>query len=201
MAANSAYALQTAMSGLGSHWPDGFDIIHFSRTVLVYYGLPEARIRNASPADFPRLAELQVKALLASSRDTLGALRIKRYVERHLRQTLMLCQAPHFYVAEIDDEVVASGGWTTVEARSGEWMTCAVGFFTDPAFARRGLGRSLLAVTEATARHAGIETLTAFAPLDGARLFQRAGWRAGIVTGVDLGAGASIDLIAVRKQL
>ncbi|MBB5755025.1 GNAT family N-acetyltransferase [Prosthecomicrobium pneumaticum] len=196
----AASIFRTAMPGTryDGDWSDDFDPVHYSRTVLVYYGLPEARIRNVTPADFPELATLQVRALLGASRETLGALTIKRYVERYLRQTFALCRQRNFFVAEIGERLVASGGWTRVGTGA---LPCAVGFFVAPEQQKRGFGRSLLAVAEATAHHAAVGSLAAFAPRDAARLFQKAGWRSGIVTPVDLGQGTTIDLVALNKTL
>ena len=180
---------------------DFSDFDHYAETVVSYYGLAGMAIRNAVRADFARLAEIQVSALCAAGRDIYGAPKIKRFVERHLRQTLALCSAPTFFVAVRDGEVVGSGGWSRVPTENGRELPCAVGFYVDPRFARRGIGRSLLTITETSARKSRIGILSAFAPLHGADMFRNCGYAASDILPLDLGDDFSIDLLVMRKRL
>jgi N-acetylglutamate synthase-like GNAT family acetyltransferase len=177
------------------------DFEHYARTVASYYGLADVTIRNANRADFARLAEIQVSALYAAGRELYGAAKIKRFVERHLRQTLALCSSPTFFVADRDGEVIGSGGWHRVPTEQGRELPAAVSFYVDPRFARRGVGRSLLTITEASARKNRIGILSAFAPLHGADLFRNVGYAASDVLTFDLGDDFSIDLLVMRKRL
>ncbi|MBN9018858.1 MAG: GNAT family N-acetyltransferase [Rhizobiales bacterium] len=177
------------------------DFEHYARTVAAYYGLSGIAIRNATKADFPRLAEMQVGALCATGRDIYGAGKIKRYVERHLRQTLHLCSLPTFFVATKGNEVIGSGGWSRIPTAQGRELPCAVCFYVDPRFARRGVGRSLLAITETSARKSRVGILSAFAPLHGADLFRSSGYSASDILPLDLGDDYSMDLLVMRKRL
>ncbi|MCX5515205.1 hypothetical protein C3941_12670 [Kaistia algarum] len=177
------------------------DFEHYAKTVAAYYGLTGISIRNAAKGDFARLAEIQVAALCASGRDIYGAAKIKRYVERHLRQTLWLCSSPSFFVAVRDQEVVGSGGWSFVPTEKGRELPCAIGFYVDPRFARQGIGRSLLTIAETSARKNRIGILSAFAPLHGADLFRNTGYSASDILPLDLGDDFSMDLLVMRKRL
>ncbi|MCX5493529.1 GNAT family N-acetyltransferase [Kaistia dalseonensis] len=179
---------------------DSADFKHYARTVVDYFGLADIAIRAADKADFARLAEIQVAALCASGRDLYGPVKIKRFVERHLRQTLALCRTPNFYVAETHAGVVGCGGWTRVRSGDNE-VPCAVSFYVDPEHQRRGIGRSLLTLTETSARKSGIAWLTAFPPLHGADMFRATGYAASDVVPFDLGDDYSLDLLVMRKRL
>lgn len=177
------------------------DFDHYARTVAAYYGLSGITIRNADKSDFARLAEIQVGALCASGRDVYGASKIRRYVERHLRQTLALCSTPSFFVAVQDGEVIGSGGWCRVPTEQGRELPCAVGFYVDPRLGRRGVGRSLLTITETSARKNRIGILSAFPPLHGGDFFRNCGYAASDVLPLDLGDDYSMDLVVMRKRL
>lgn len=177
------------------------DFDHYARTVAAYYGLKDTTFRTARKSDLRRLAEIQVSALYASGRAVYGATKIKRFVERHLRQTLALCSLPSFFVAEQDGEVVGSGGWSRVPTEQGRELPCAVGFYVDPQVARRGIGRSLLTITETSARKNRIGILSAFAPLHGADLFRNSGYAPSDILPLDLGDDYSMDLLVMRKRL
>lgn len=177
------------------------DLEHYARTVVAYYGLSGVSVRNAAKSDFGRLAEIQVSALCAAGRDLYGAVKIKRFVERHLRQTLALCSSGSFFVAIRDGEVIGCGGWTRTGADRGRELPCAVGFYVDPRHGRRGVGRSLLAITETSARKAGVSQLSVFAPLHGADLFRNCGYAASDIVPFDLGDDFSMDLLVMRKRL
>jgi N-acetylglutamate synthase-like GNAT family acetyltransferase len=176
-----------------------FDVENYGRTVAAYYGLPDISIRTARREDFQRLTRIQVSALLASSQ--FHDDKVQAYVGRHLRQTKALCGVETFYVATTrDGSVVGCGGWTWVEGGQDN-IPCAVGFYVDPQHGKRGIGRSLLAVTEASARRHGVSTIAAFAPLIGTDLFRLAGYSAGDVVPFDLGDGTTIEHLVLRKRL
>lgn len=177
------------------------DFDHYARTVAAYYGLSGLSIRSALKSDFARLAELQVSALFASGRDVYGAVKIRRYVERHLRQTLALCTAPTFFVAVQDGEVIGSGGWCRVPTEQGRELPCAVSFYVDPRLQNRGVGRSLLTITETSARKNRIGILSAFPPLHGGDFFRNCGYSASDILPLDLGDDYSLDLLVMRKRL
>lgn len=179
---------------------DSFEMENYARTVAAYYGVSDVRLRPAQRSDFNRLTQIQVSALFAATQADYAGETIRRYVERHLRQTLGLCETPTFFVATISDRVIGSGGWTWAEG-AGADIPCAVGFYVDPAHGGRGIGRSLLALTEASAKKNGVAALSAFAPLLGTDMFRRAGYTAGDVIAFDLGDGVHLDHLVLRKRL
>lgn len=177
-----------------------FELENFARTVAAYYGVSDVLLRPAEKTDFNRLAQIQVSALFAAGGTSYDGDTIRRYVERHLRQTLALCSTETFFVAELGKRVVGSGGWTWVERAGGD-LPCAVSFFVDPKERKRGIGRSLLALAEASAKRQGVTALSAFAPLLTTDMFRRAGYTAGDVIAFDLGDGIHMDHLVLRKKL
>jgi GNAT superfamily N-acetyltransferase len=97
-----------------------------------------------------------------------------------------------YYVLEVDDRIVASGGWSRRAARyrhqSGNEEpdrfldpgTEAAGIramYTDPDFARRGIGTLMLAAAETGARIGGFRRAELVATPTGRRLYMARGWR------------------------
>lgn len=98
-----------------------------------------------------------------------------------------------YLVCEHDGTLVAAGGWsrrrslfgsdTAVSGRSDGTLLDPTreparirGFFVDPAFARRGLGRALLLRCEREAARAGFRSLELVATLSGVALYGAAGF-------------------------
>lgn len=178
-----------------------FNLDTYSQIVAAYYGLTGVTIRLAQKSDFGPLTQIQVRALLCTSGlDRVGHNAIQRFVERHLRQTRALCESPTFFVATVDSAIAGCGGWTQVEVVAGS-LPCAVAFYVDPEFSGRKIGRGLLAVTEASAKAAGVAGMTAFPPLHGTDMFRNAGYFAKDVVPFDLGEDLSIELLMMRKRL
>lgn len=177
-----------------------FNIDTYSQIVAAYYGLIDVTIRPAQKSDFAHLTQIQVRALCNSGLGGDGSSTIQRYVERHLRQTQSLCTSSSFFVAVINQTVVGCGGWTIVGVEAGS-MPCAVGFYVDPPFGGRKIGRGLLAVTEASAKKGGVALMTAFPPLHGTDMFRNAGYSVKDVVPFALGDNLSIELLMMRKRL
>ncbi|WP_018184409.1 GNAT family N-acetyltransferase [Kaistia granuli] len=177
-----------------------FNLETYSQIVAAYYGIAGVTIRPARKADFPRLAEIQVQALCNSRLGRDGPHLVQRYIERHLRQTLALCQSPTFFVATNDETVIGCGGWTDVSAEAGS-LPCAVAFYVDPSHSGRKIGRSLLAVSEASAKKSGVDSLLAFVPQGVTAMFRNAGYSAGDIVPYDLGHSLAIELQLMRKWL
>ena len=177
-----------------------FNIETYSRIVAAYYGLADVTIRAAQKSDFAQLTQIQVRALCESGLEQQSSGTVQRFIERHLRQTQSLCTSTNFFVAVLDRTVVGCGGWTIVEAEAGS-MPCAVGFYVDPPYGGRKIGRSLLAVTEASAKKGGVALMTAFPPLHGTDMFRKAGYSVKDVVPFGLGDDLSIELLMMRKRL
>jgi GNAT superfamily N-acetyltransferase len=74
-------------------------------------------------------------------------------------------------------------------------------FFVDPAHARRGIGSMLLEHCEAEARRHGYRAVELMATLPGVRLYAARGYQASAQVSFDVGNGASIEFVPMRKSL
>lgn len=94
-----------------------------------------------------------------------------------------------YYVAEIGDEIVGSGGWSRLKAISpadeadeadlidpAEEPAKIRAFFVHPAYARRGIATRLLRASEKSARQAGFRQLELMATRTGEPVYTRFGF-------------------------
>ena len=72
--------------------------------------------------------------------------------------------------------------------------------YTDPAFARQGVGRAVIAACEAAARAAGFARVELMATLSGAALYRTVGYVA-VEEVVDMVDGVGVPLIRMGKAL
>lgn len=121
-----------------------------------------------------------------------------------------------YYVAELDGQVVGCGGWSRRATLYGGDQRKASAdplldpsrdaariraFFVHPAWARRGVGRALLAVCEAAARQAGFRHLELAATLPGEPLYAALGYAAGERLAAPLPDGQTLPIVHMHKQL
>jgi GNAT superfamily N-acetyltransferase len=148
-------------------------------------------IRKATRADVPAIE----RVMLASLRE-LGA---RTYDATQVESSLIYLAVPDtqliddgtYFVAEIDDEVVACGGWSQrrkthagsahseaddalLDPRSDPARVRAM--FTDPRFARRGFGRAILEECERAAAEAGFSRVQLVAMRSGEALYRACGY-------------------------
>lgn len=122
-----------------------------------------------------------------------------------------------YVVARIDNALAGCGGWS--------WRATLYGgdhsgdlreprpldpahepariraMFTDPAFARRGVGRAILRHCEADARAAGFGEAELMATLAGEPLYRACGYRAIERTTAPTVDGVAVPLVRMRKSL
>lgn len=172
-------------------------------------------IRVANHADLPRLMEVMDHAIgqlqagfldieqVASSRAIMGLDR-------------QLIADGTYFVAEIDGEIAGCGGWSRRATLYGGDHSAGLreprlldpkseparvrAMYTDPAFARRGIGKSLLAHCEEKAREAGFRTCELMGTKAGEPLYAAAGYRV-IERVEDATGGAPVPLARMRKSL
>jgi GNAT superfamily N-acetyltransferase len=120
-----------------------------------------------------------------------------------------------YFVIESDDEIAGCGGWSRRATRYGADHTAGRddrlldprheaakvrAMYTNPRFARRGVGRTILDHCEHSAAHAGFRQLELIATLAGEPLYRGAGFK---VTAelVDTSTGTPIPLRAMTKRI
>lgn len=121
-----------------------------------------------------------------------------------------------YFVVELAGQPAGCGGWSfrrtlfggdQFNDRSPAPLDPAVdaakirAFFVDPAFARRGIGRMLMAASEAAARAAGFRVLELMATLPGVPLYQALGFTATGTLDQPVPDGTSIPFVPMRKPL
>ena len=122
-----------------------------------------------------------------------------------------------YFVAVTDASIIAAcGGWSKRRTlfgsderteRDESWLDprCEPAkiraFFVDPAHARRGLGRAILARSESEAIQAGFSVVELMATLPGVRLYEACGYRRGETIEHPLPGGQSIRFVPMSKQM
>jgi len=152
------------------------------------------KIRKATLADVSAIG-----ALIAASSRTLAA---GDYSADQIEAALLgawgvdteIIRDATYFVGEVENEIVLSGGWSTEAARIRA-------FFVHPRWARRGLASRLLALCEDEARSAGFMAAELVATLPGERLYARHGYIASGRRSYALPHGASIDFVPMRKAI
>lgn len=172
-----------------------------------------------------RLARLderdRLQQLIADSIRTLGAAdyraeQIEAALQGAFGVDTQLLRDGTYFVAEIGGELAGCGGWSwrrTLfggDARSGRDAAAldpAVdaakirAFFIAPAFARRGVGRAILAHCEQAARAAGFRRCEMMATLPGVRLYRAVGYQSGAMIHHPVGEGLTIEFVPMYKPL
>jgi GNAT superfamily N-acetyltransferase len=178
----------------------------------------QIQIRLARPEDL-----LEIAAVIEASLRILGA---KEYseeqIESLLRQGVVgdaarLVEDGTYFVALADGEIAGCGGWSrrrtlyagaSAGGHEGESFLDPEqdaarirAFFVHPSWVRRGIGRRLLAESEAAARRAGFGRLDLAAMHTGVPLYASCGYRAVERLEATMPDGVPMSGILMRKEL
>lgn len=174
---------------------------------------------NLRTAHLEDVAGLQ--ALIARSARELGA---EHYTAEEIEGALrgafgvdtQLIRDNTYFVAEYEGEIVGCGGWSFRKTlvggdKLGERDAESVdpqnhparirAFFVDPAHARRGIGRMLLARCELEALQADFDSLELMASLSSTHLYAACGYVAETPREFDIGSGLTITLVPMTKHV
>ena len=170
--------------------------------------------RIAVPADVPALrnvmdaaiSELQRpfldEAQIASSRAIMGI-------------DTQLIEDGTYFVVEVGREIAGCGGWSRRETLYGSDRTPGHNsrlldpaveparvraMYTNPAYARRGVGRLILSLCEAAAAAEGFTRLELMSTVAGEALYTAYGFRA-IERRIDATGGAAVPLVRMEKPV
>jgi predicted N-acetyltransferase YhbS len=177
----------------------------------------QIRIRLAAREDIPalqRLIDASVRALSLPYYD-------QRQIESALRNVFgvdsQLIQDETYFVAEIEGQVVAGGGWSKRKTLFGgdqakpdqldELLNPATdaarirAFYVHPTWSRRGIGRQIAQACEEAAKNAGFTTLELIATLPGEPLYSAVGYRIVEPFAIPLPDGQSLPAFRMEKSL
>jgi GNAT superfamily N-acetyltransferase len=114
----------------------------------------------------------------------------------------MLIETGTYYLAEIGDFLVGSGGWMPCHHRPyGVGRARIRSVFVHPDYARQGIGRRLVQHAEAQAAQGGFVHLELDATLSGVPLYRRLGYREVRRCGYPLSDGTMLPVILMEKTL
>lgn len=174
------------------------------------------KIRIATIDDLPAMRDLMRRAIRQLQRDYLSPAEIAAS-EAVMGLDSQLVTDGTYFVALIGDDLAGCGGWShratlyggdhsrdLREPRLLDPRTEAArvrAMYTDPAFARRGVGRAILMASETAARAVGFGTAELMATLAGEPLYRACGYIAvEHITAPPVG-GAIVPLVRMRKRL
>ena len=121
-----------------------------------------------------------------------------------------------YFVVEHDGQVVGCGGWSKRKSlyggdrgRTGEDAPLDPhrdparirAFFVHPAWARRGIGRSIIVACEGAIRQAGFRSIELAATLAGEALYAASGYSPVRRYEVDLAGGLHLPVVLMNKRL
>jgi GNAT superfamily N-acetyltransferase len=173
-------------------------------------------LRLATLADAPALRELIAASARGLQQQDYTAAQIEAALRSAFGVDTQLIADATYFVAEAAEGPVACGGWSfrrtlfggddqpgrQAERLDPEREAARIrAFFVHPAWARRGLGRTILERCEAEARAAGFHAAELMATLPGVRLYSALGYQAAAPQEIPLSGGVTITFVPMRKAL
>jgi GNAT superfamily N-acetyltransferase len=173
--------------------------------------------RLAGVADLPEIERVMKAAAASLSEGFYTEAEIAsavRYIAVPDRQ--LVDDRTYFVIDDARSRILACGGWsarkklftgTAEQAAAEGWLDPRSdaarirAMFVDPAAARRGLGRQILAASEAAAREAGFSTCELMATLPGVPLYKACGYEEIEPATLDLPDGTRLGAIRMGKML
>lgn len=174
-----------------------------------------ARVRPATRADVPRLSQLIERSVRELQRHDYTELEIEGALATIFGVDTTLIDDGTYLVIEIQNEIVACGGWSKRKTlfggdrwthRQDELLDPAVdaakirAFFVHPDWARRGLGTLLLESCENAARAMGYLRFEMGATLTGVHLYEHRGYKEVDRIRVLLANGETVPVVRMVKE-
>ncbi len=175
------------------------------------------QLRTATLEDGPAITELIGRSIRGLGAGDYTPAQIEAALQGAFGlDTALVRDQSYFVTCTATGELAACGGWSRrrtlfggdAHAQRDEALLdprCDAAkvraFFVDPAHARRGLARALLARCEAEARRAGFTAVELMATLPGVRLYEQCGFEPLGSVEHPLPGGLSIRFVPMRKSL
>lgn len=178
-------------------------------------GEKTACVRLATRTDIPQLSRLIERSVRELQRHDYTKLQIEGALQSTFGVDTTLIDDGTYLVIEIENEIVACGGWSKRKTlfggdrwthRENDLLDPAVdaarirAFFVHPDWARRGLGTLLLERCEHAARAAGFSRFELAATLTGVFLYERRGYKEIDRVGVRLANGEIVPVVRMIKR-
>lgn len=169
-------------------------------------------IRAAVSADLPALREMQGRSLRQLGCRHYTASQLDAFIARIGTMDDYLVSDRTYLVAELDGRIVGCGGWTTrlpgyarhagseVQAPDPNRATVR-SVFVEPAAARRGIGRRIMAAIEDAVRAGGFGSAELGATQNGRDFYRSRGYQPLGLFQVELGDGIAMQFTRMRKSL
>ncbi len=173
-------------------------------------------IRLAHRGDMPEIARITERAIVELQRGFLSPAEIAASRLFMGIDTQLLDDGTYF-CAMIGDAVAGIGGWSWRRTlyggeHAGDLIDPAPldplreparirAMYTDPAFARRGVGQAIIEASEAAARAVGFRTAELMSTLAGEPLYRRCGYEPVSASEAFEHDGVRVPLIRMRKCL
>jgi GNAT superfamily N-acetyltransferase len=176
----------------------------------------QLRIRSARRDDIPRIERLIERSVRALSVAHYDAAQIESALTFMFGVDSQLVDDGTYHVIEADGALAAAGGWSRRRTLFGgdQWKHGADepldptreparirAFFVDPAWARRGLGRSLFDACLRDAKVAGFGRLELMATLPGEPLYRTLGFAAEERIELTLPDGVRVPLVRMSRPI
>jgi len=177
----------------------------------------EYTLRLATPDDVPVLHELIARSIRGLGAADYTRAQIEAALEGAFGVDTTLIRDGTYFVAETRTrEIVACGGWSRRRTlfgsdaraeRDESWLDPKSdaakirAFFVDPAHARHGIGRAILARSEADAIRVGFSSFEMMATLPGMRLYEKFGYVPDPPIEYPLPGRLTIRFVPMRKRV
>lgn len=172
----------------------------------------KAVIRRATIEDRPAIVEMQHLSLRALGRSCYSDLQIESYLRLTPTLEEYLVADSSYYVAHVGERLAGCGGWSL---RAPAYSAVIPGstpqphlhlpkvraMYVHPDFARRGIGRQLLAAIEGAIVAAGYREAALDATLTGLALYEHCGYVRVGETHAVLADGVRMRFVSMHKRL
>jgi len=173
------------------------------------------RLRPAVPADIPRLREIIEASVRGLQAQDYSPSQIEGALTSVYGVDTQLIADGTYFVAEVDNQIAACGGWSKRRTLYGGDQYAARedsllnphleaakirAFFVHPDWARRGLGTLVLEACEQAALQAGFTCLEMGATLSGIPFYRARGYLEQEPQFVPLDNGETLPIVRMTKQ-
>jgi len=173
-------------------------------------------LRHAAHADIPAIRALIARSARGLSKAEYRPSQIEGALKGAFGVDTQLIDDQTYFVAEEDGEIVGCGGWSHratlfggdhTQGRNAALVDPATeparmrAMYTHPDYARRGLGRFILAESEGQARERGFRRATLVATMAGLPLYRACDYREVEHFREATPTGVSVPLVRMEKPL